>query len=83
MLREVRGDAAVRQHGVRSEEAIVGVNEVEVEEVGGAPTRVCAACGHDEDDHQVEETELAGRTERSTYCTACGAFHDFVAGEED
>ena len=40
--------------------------------------RICAACGHDEAAHVVQDAELAGGTMRRTYCEACETFHEFV-----
>lgn len=49
----------------------------ETDELGGGPTRVCAYCGHNEDDHIDLEAELPGRTARRGYCETCEEWHDF------
>jgi hypothetical protein len=42
------------------------------------PVRICAACGHQEDEHEEQEAEVAGDTLRRTVCLECADWHDFV-----
>ncbi len=49
------------------------------DELGDAPARACGQCGHREEEHELQEAEVPGTTERRTYCVACAAFHDFIA----
>jgi hypothetical protein len=51
----------------------------DLDNIGGAPGRICAACGHHEDDHQLQDFELSGNTARRVFCSSCEEFHDFLA----
>ena len=54
--------------------------EAEFEDAG---IGICAACGHEQASHVIEDTELPGETRRVTYCEACEDFHEFVADPRD